>query len=313
MSRGTYRISDVALSSEIAMPELPPVAEPPDWTFSLASRRLSTGAPVWFHRWRNPGEPPTLSFSRSAHGYLLRFHGRCDFAIDPARRSIVGWRRRPATLTTLRHLLIDQIMPLVLSRDRLVLHASAVATPSGAVAFVGFTGSGKSTLAASLAACGFPLLTDDCLVVERSRRGFLARPFYPGVRLCHDSVRAVGASLRSSLPVAHDTRKRRLDASHLPCQADVLPLRRIFVLERPSNHDTRRQMSMTRLRGADALVALLECTFQLDIDDTAAVRRTFERHSHLVRSLPVHRLTYPWRLRRLAETRDLIARQLRAR
>ena len=312
MSRGTYRISDIALSSDIPMPELPAVAGAPDWSFSVATSRLSTKSPTWFHRWRNPGEPPALSFSRSASGYLLRFHGRADYAIDLARRSIAGWRRRPATLTTLRHLLIDQVMPLILSRDRLVLHASAVATPSGAAAFVGFTGSGKSTIAASLAACGFPLLTDDCLVIERSRRGFVARPFYPGVRLCHDSVRAVGASLRASLPVASYTRKRRLDASQLPCEAEVLPLRHIFVLERPANHDARRTMAIARLRGADALVALLECTFQLDIDDTAAVRRTFDRQSHLVKGVPVHRLTYPWRLRHLAETRDQIARLLRA-
>jgi hypothetical protein len=310
MSGGTYRISDVALSSEIAMPELPAVADPPEWTFTVARRLLATAPPAWFHRWRNPGETPTLSFSRCANGYLLRFHGRADFAIDFARRSIVGWRRRPATLTTLRHLLIDQIMPLVFSRDRLVLHASAVATPSGAAAFVGFTGSGKSTLAAALAAGGFPILTDDCLVIERSRRGLLARPLYPGARLWPDSVRAVGASLRSSLPVAHYTRKRRLDARHVSCQSGALPLSRVFVLDRPAKHHAHQRLALTRLRGADALVSILECTFQLDISDASAVRRMFELQSLLVRTLPVHRLTYPWHLTRLAGTRDAIARQL---
>jgi hypothetical protein len=310
MSRGTYRISDVTLSSAIAMPELPAVADPPEWTFTVARRRLTTAAPVWFHRWRNPGEGPTLSFSRHTSGYLLRFHGRADFTIDFATRSIVGWRRGPATITTLRHLLIDQIVPLVLSRDRLVLHASSVATPSGAAAFIGFTGSGKSTLAAALAARGFPILTDDCLVIERSRRGFLVRPFYPGARLWPDSVRAVGVTLRSSRPVAHYTRKRRLDASHVACQSEALTLNRIFVLDRPARHHARQPLALTRLRGADALIAILECTFQLDIGDTDAVRRTFELQSCLVRALPVHRLTYPWRLTRLADTRDAIARQL---
>lgn len=310
MSGRTYRISDVALSSDIAMPELPAVADPPEWTFTVAGRPLATGPPAWFHRWRNPGESPTLSFSRRANGYLLRFHGRADFAIDFAGRSIVGWRRPPATLTTLRHLLIDQIVPLVLSRDRLVLHASAVATPSGAAAFVGFTGSGKSTLAAALAAGGFPLLTDDCLVIDRSRRGLLARPFYPGARLWSDSVRAIGASRRSSLPVAHDTRKRRLDGGHVSCQSEALPLSRIFVLDRPAKHRARQRLALTRLRGGDALIAVLECTFQIDIGDADAVRRAFELQSHLVRALPVHRLTYPWRLARLAATRDAIARQL---
>jgi hypothetical protein len=313
MSGGTYRIADVALSSEIPMPELPATADPADWTFTVATQRLQAHSPTWFHRWRNPGETPTLSFSRSDSGYLLRFHGRADFAIDLARRSIAGWRRGRATRTTLRHLLIDQIMPLVLSRDRLVLHASAVATPSGAAAFVGFTGSGKSTLAAALSACGFPILTDDCLVIESSTRGLLARPFYPGARLWPDAVDAIGASLRSSLPVAHYTRKRRLDAAHLSCQSEAVPLGHLFVLDRPSKHDTRQPLALTRLRGADALVSLLQCTFQLDIDDADVVRRTFERQSHLVRAVPVQRLSFPWQLGRLSETRNAIARQLRAR
>jgi hypothetical protein len=313
MNRGTYRISDVALSSDIAMPELPAVADPPDWSFTTTTRRLSHGVPRWFHRWRNPGESPTLSFSRPAPGhYLLRFHGRADFSIDIAGRSIAGLRRGRATHTTLRHLLIDQIMPLVLSRERLVLHASAVATPSGAAAFVGFTGSGKSTLAAALAGCGFPLLADDCLVVETSGRAIVAQPFYAGARLWPDSVRAVGKSLRSSAPVAHYTRKRRLDASHLACQPVAMPLSRIFILDRPSARGRRASLELTRLRGADAVVALLECTFQLDIHDADAVRRTFERQSHLVRALPVHRLSYPWQLARLAEVRGAIARGLRA-
>ena len=48
---GTYRISDVTLSSEIAMPELPAATGRADWTFTIASRRLATSPPVWFHRW----------------------------------------------------------------------------------------------------------------------------------------------------------------------------------------------------------------------------------------------------------------------
>jgi hypothetical protein len=310
MNGGTYRISNVALASDIAMPELPEIAGPPEWTFTVASRRLAHSRPAWFHRWRSPGETPTLSFSRRADGYLLRFHGRCDYAIDFAARSIAGWRRKAATMTTLRHLLIDQVMPLVLSRDRLVLHASAVATPFGAAAFVGFTGSGKSTIAASLAAAGFPLLTDDCLVIERAREGFLARPFYPGARLWPDSVRAVGGSLRGSGPVAPYTRKRRLDSSQLACQADALPLCRLFVLDPPAQHRPSHPLALTRLRGADALLSLLECTFQLDIADPQMTRRTFDLQGRVVDAVPVDRLTIPWRLKTLAGTRDAIARWL---
>lgn len=312
MSRGVYRISNVVLSSDIAMPELAEVDGDPEWTFRVSSRPLTTASPSWFHRWRHPGERPTLSFSRRPEGYLLRFHGRADYAIDVSRRTIAGWRRGTTTLTTLRHLLIDQVMPLLLSRDRLVLHASAVATPAGAAAFAGFTGSGKSTLAAALAARGFPILTDDCLVVEPSSDGFLVRPFYPGARLWPDSVRAIGASLRSSRPVAPYTRKRRLDARHLSCQVEAVPLGRVFVLDRAAARVAHQPLALTRLRGVEALVSLLACTFQLDIHDAGAVRRTFDLQSRLIGAVPVQRLSHPWHLRSLADTCDAIGRELLA-
>ncbi len=312
MSGGTYRISDIVLSSDIRMPELDPVDDAAEWRFTLSSRRPVRARPTWFHRWRNRGEPPMLSFGRVPDGYLMRFHGRADFTVNFVSRSIVGWRGPASTLTTLRHLLIDQVVPLVLSRDRLVLHASAVATPSGAVAFVGYTGAGKSTLAAALAVAGLPMLADDCLVIEPSPRGFVARPFYPGVRLWADSVRAVGASRRPSAPVAHYTRKRRLDGRHLSYQLEGLPLRRVFVLDRPVRRAAKQPLTVTALRGPAALVSILECTFQIDIGDAAAVRRTFEMQSRLVRATPVHRLTYPWQLSRLSETRDAIVARLLA-
>ena len=89
-----------------------------------------------------------------------------------------------------------------------------------------------------------------------------------------------------------------------------MPLSGLFVLDRPATHDARQPLAITRLRGADAMMSVLECTFQLDIHDAEAVRRTFEWQSHLVRALPVYRLSYPWHLTRLADTRDAIARQL---
>ena len=51
-------------------------------------------------------------------------------------------------------------------RGFLVLHAAAVDTPAGAVAFAGVSGAGKSVLAAALAQRGAPLLADEVLPIE---------------------------------------------------------------------------------------------------------------------------------------------------
>lgn len=312
MSATTYQIADVNLRSGIALPELMPAAVAPDWTFMLADGPLVSRLPVWFQRWRDPGGRCTVSFARIARGYLLRFHRLADFAIDLSRRSIVCAPRRTTPRATVRHLLLDQVMPLVMSRGaRLVLHASAVATPSGAVAFVGRAGSGKSTLAAALAATGFPLLTDDCLVVEPSAAGFVARSFYPGVRLWSDSLRAVGTSARSSSPVAHYTRKRRVAPPLLPYQDRSAQLALVFVLDGPpGRRDRRDHLTVTRLRLREALLTVLACTFNLDGGDPDTITRSFELQGNLVNATPVHRLSYPWRLTKLAETRDALVRRL---
>ena len=312
MSARTYEISGVTLASEIAMPELAPSGSAaPGWTFTIAASRVAPQAAPWFHVWRAAGGRPVVSFGRHASGYLLRFHGKADFVVDLDTASIVCWRRTRANLATVRHLLLDQVMPLVLSRDsRLVLHAAAVSTPRGAVAFVGPTGSGKSTLATAVAALGFPLLCDDCLVVEPSVRGFLAGSFYPGARLYPDSVRAVGMTDVPSLRVAEFSTKRRIVSTRLPYLGDSAPLARVFMLDGRPQRQAREALHVTRLSSRDALVALVACTFHLDVGDSAAVRRGFEMQDHLVRQTPVSRLSYPWRLNRLEETRDAIVRRL---
>jgi len=44
------------------------------------------------------------------------------------------------------------------------------------IAFLGETGQGKSTIAASLGRQGFPVVTDDCLVVEEKEDEILGIP-----------------------------------------------------------------------------------------------------------------------------------------
>ena len=89
-------------------------------------------------------------------------------------------------------------MGLILhQRGALTLHASAVAIDDGIVGFVGYKGAGKSTTAASFFSRGYPLVTDDLLVIELAENADAvsvnAAYGYPGIprlRLWPDSVRA---------------------------------------------------------------------------------------------------------------------------
>lgn len=71
----------------------------------------------------------------------------------------------------------DHLLPFALQAlGRELLHASAVDTPSGALAFCGSSGAGKSTLASGLAGRGHTRLADDALIFERRDDGIVAIP-----------------------------------------------------------------------------------------------------------------------------------------
>ena len=105
-----------------------------------------------------------------------------DYALDPATLTITVAPRDidPDWLT---HRIACVAVPLLLAeRGDLALHASAVAVPGGAVAFLGVSGSGKSTTAWALGEAGFPVLAEDGSVVT----GTELWPGLAGVRLLGD-------------------------------------------------------------------------------------------------------------------------------
>jgi hypothetical protein len=254
----------------------------------------------WFHRWR-ADRRTWLSFARTAEGYLLRFPELADFAVAPGARRIVCRPRRGLPSATLRHLLLDQVLPLALSAERLVLHASAVHVPGfGAVAFAGRTGRGKSTLAAALAQHGCALLTDDCLVLGSHRGRVSVWPSYPGVRLWADAAAALGNPVRASA-LAHYTRKRRVPAhALLPFRSRPSPLRALFLLAPPGA--VRDAADVRACAPRDRLMSLVSCAYLLDVEDPTRLATHFDRLAALVAAVPTLRLRVRRNRRQLPET-----------
>jgi hypothetical protein len=315
-STHVYRICDLVLASNTALPELAPAtAFGAECRFEL----LPPGNPSavdsdWFHQWtieKNGEEEDSrevwLRFARTGDGYLLRFSSCGDFFVsaDGAR---IQCRPLPGTPdVTVRHLLLDQVLPLVLSRrERIVLHASAVLTGHGVIAFAGKTGQGKSTLAASLARDGCSLVSDDCLVLRTENGEWTALPSYPGVRLWPSTA---GEVLREDMPtaeVAHYTLKRRIcDAAVLPYASGPAQLRRLFFLA-----DDVGEVLFERLPPRRAFMALVEFAFNLDIQDTVFLRKQFDTVGRLTADVPADAIHYPREFSALPAVREAILRHL---
>jgi hypothetical protein len=206
-----------------------------------------------------------------------------------------------------RHLLLDQVIPLVLSRrERIVLHASAVLTRHGVIAFAGKSGQGKSTLAATFAREGFALVSDDCLVLRAGSEGWTAVPSYPGVRLWPSTVEEVLREDTSTGDVAHYTLKRRLgDTDVLPYTSGPAPLKRLFFLA-----DDTGEVSLERLSPGRAIMAMIAFAYNLDIKGTLFLRRQFDTVVRLAEEVPTYAMHYPREFAALSAVRDAILRHL---
>lgn len=110
------------------------------------------------------------------HGYLIRGprYGS-HFLSRDGRQAIVVPEGAPDGCW--QRLLIAQVLPFAAALQGLeVFHASAVATPLGAVAFLGPSGAGKTSLAVELCHTGAEFLADDVLALEREGETLIAHP-----------------------------------------------------------------------------------------------------------------------------------------
>src|SRR6185437_11477438 len=179
---------------------------------------------------------------RSGDGYLVRFPGLCSFHIQPHAMRINCAPVAGVDGSTIAHLILDHAIPRLLSLTPgfVVFHASAVQVGERVLAVLGQSGQGKSTLAALFAAEGYPLLTDDCLVVrwDESAGEWLAQASYQSVRLWPDSADALGipdSELREF--AGYSSKKRTGREVDFRFASEGAPLAACFVLPQREEPD----------------------------------------------------------------------------
>ncbi len=299
-----YRVCELVVESSVPLPELTQVEDgSPDCRFEvIPSAEGFTGDVQWFHQWKDADQQTWLKLADRGEDYLLRFFDQCDDQCDfliSRDGSDIRCRPLPGTPeSTIRHLFLDQVVPLVLSRrESLVLHASAILTPQGVIGFVGKSGQGKSTLAACFGQSGFRLLSDDYLVLRKITLGeraddWVAIPSYPGVRLWPESSDGIFSVPPESAEIAHYTDKRRVsDPALVPFAVGPSALRCLYFL-----NDEREaflpEPAILPLKPRKAFMKLVSCAFSLDIRDKVRLERQFEAIGQITRQLPCFQLEY---------------------
>jgi hypothetical protein len=274
------RFAAWVVESEFPLAELPPAAGPPDWRIVGDATALRRDGVRWYMRTRAADGLPWLWLGRCGDEDVLRFYGLAWCRIRHVTREIaVVWERRLGP-PEYEHLLVNHILPLVASAAGfLVLHASVVVRPSGgAVAIVGPVGAGKSTLAGFLASRGWPILSDDRLIVSADH---VAQPVAPDIRVSPDAASQFGFAF--TLPPGH--RKVRVRPG---THRDGAPLERIVMLDRRDGPARLQPLS-----GSESVLDVLAALLQLGLDAPAVRGRVFAAVTDLVEAVPCARLQSP--------------------
>ena len=310
-----YHYADVMIASAWPLGDLP-IAEPATSDEPAVYIRLTETAPRepdkadWVHNWLTVRGGLFLALARTTDGFLLRFPDLVDFTISTDRRQITAWPAAVTGIETLRHLLLDHVLPRVLAEHgRLILHAGAVRLGDKAIAFVGDTGSGKSTLTASLDAAGYSLLSDDSLVLTRGNKFTPALATYPSLRLWPDAVSGLYPQPPALASVAHYTTKQRVMMPDVAAAKDLLALAALYVLT-PETETVAPSISVTRLKPREACMAIIGNSFRLDLTDRHHVAEVFADACRIAEHLPAFSLAYPREFARLPEVHEAILNSL---
>ena len=191
-------------------------------------------------------------------------------------------------------------------RGLLPLHASAVQTEAGTVAFLGDQGAGKSSMAAAMARLGFPLANDDVLVIEAAASGELrAWPFIRRSKLRDDSINVLGG-VRAEPETVHVESDKWWMEPPQAATALAKSMHRIYVLERS---EAGSPLLIEQLVGIEALTALIEHTFRRQLlHSPTQLQQHLTNCNKLARQCPVYRLQRPFDLAGLPE----LAKQMSA-
>jgi hypothetical protein len=179
---------------------------------------------------------------------------------------------------------------LLHQRGLLTLHASAVAVDGGAVAFAGGKGAGKSTTASAFCERGYRFMADDIAALEVGGEGDIRLlPGGPGTKL----TKAAASALRVNETERAVTRDERLTKQYHDLdgnfEREILPLRRIYILDHAGEGSVRPVVEV--VRGREAIMELMTHSYALRfIGAQENGSNSLEQAAKVAQRVPVSRL-----------------------
>jgi len=177
------------------------------------------------------------------------------------------------------------------------LHAAAIEAHGFGFALLGAERTGKSLVTASLAAQGYPVLTDDVLTLTEDGGRFLANSGYPWLCLRPDSIPLLSkdkdaSNLVLSAPWVYQDETfvtLELDQNGYTFRPCPVALARIYILQGLEDHTGAEIDSVA---GGERLTALLPRAQGSRLWDRSAHTREFHRLGRLAASVPLRHVRF---------------------
>ena len=298
-----YVFGGITLVSEIALPELPRV-----------QHHSANPHPVHIRLGDVPDRLPQAveidpdCFATPTY-YWLRIHGIGCYLVTNGEEITVCPEPGARPLDVRAYLLGTLFVALCQQRHLLPLHASAVSTGKGVVAFLARSGQGKSSLAAYLAQRGFSVLADDvCLIDSASSGPAMVIPTAPWLKLWRTSLEHLGSQVQGLERVFSQDDKYRLPLANTPSPE---PIGRLVFLEASPNQASETEMQ--ELSAVEAIPLLMDLTHQAYVlQATGQLQQSFLRCSRVSSQAKAFRLIRPWGLEHLESSVDTVEKFLLA-
>jgi hypothetical protein len=262
-----------------------------------------------------PLDKEWLHYTRLADGWsYLRRPRLFEFLISPDGRRIFGRRAGAGIPEESFHAYLLGAA-LSFSLIQLVfdpLHATAVAADGSAFGFLGRSGDGKSTLAGAFLQTGYPIVTDDLLVLKKDPEGFSAYPGFPRIKLYPKAARFFIDGQVEGTRMNPFTHKLVIPLKHQQTHQTVVPLKTLYVLHHPSPGAGDGRITIRRLSPRRALLALLKHCFNDWVNEPARLSHMLQLYSEIASRVPVKRISYPRRMAELGAVRDAILKDIQS-
>lgn len=303
-----YRMFGFLVRSDVRLPlPMEPASEmggdEPAWVFKLVEPGWKAPEPEGSAsvKLQLPDGTPATVVHRGTGGVWIRnlAIAACHVAADA--RSVDVYPEEGVTEEVLGLVLAGQISVFILHRIGYpTLHASAIVTGRGAVAFLGPKGQGKSTMAAYFLRQGATLLTDDVLPLESRHDGIYGIPSQPTMKIWPPTTEhtlGLTEELSNLIPEhvapGYDKKLLLLEGRFAFAQqpARILGL---YILDRyDSSVSASCDVEIRTLSGREGLIALIDQISFGAFLQPAEVARFLPLYAQLARQAPVRLLRFP--------------------